>query len=141
MGNPIIGRYASVRMGAVKILNLASWDMNLATDEIDASVFGTGFGATMPGIQKWTVAVAGFYDPTDSTGQNVILAAKLNATKLTNIRFYVDNTSYFTPDLTNDPNAGAYITSYAVKTDKSGLAALTFNVVGVGMISSLIAGA
>lgn len=138
MGTPLIGRNASVRLAAVKILNLASWDLNMATDELDASVFGTGWGAAMPGIQKWTVAVAGLYDPNDVTGQQIIESAKRNATKLTTIRFYVDGSSYFTPDVTGDSDAGAYITSYTIKQDKSGLAQLTFNVVGVGPISALI---
>lgn len=138
MGTPKMGRYARVKLGTVTILNLASWDLNMATDELDASVFGTGWGATMPGMQKWTVAVAGLYDPSDVTGQNVVESAKRNGTKLTNIRFYVDETSYFVPDVTEDSDAGAYITGYTIKQDKSGLAQLTFNVVGVGPLSDLI---
>jgi len=138
MGTPLLGRNASIRMAAVKILNMASWDLTMATDELDASVFGTGWGSTMPGIQKWTAAVAGFYDPNDSTGQKVIESAKRNATKLTTIRFYVDGTSYYTVDLTNDSDAGAYITNYTVKQDKSGLAAVTFTVAGVGPLTALI---
>jgi hypothetical protein len=135
MGTPIMGRNARVKLGTYTILNLASWDMNFPTDELDASVFGTSWGATMPGMQKWTCAVAGLYDRSDTTGQKALMDAKINGTKLTTIRFYLDNTSYLVPDITNDSDAGAYITGMTVRTDKSGLAQVTFNAAGVGPIA------
>jgi len=135
MGSPLMGRNARVKLSTYTILNLASWDMNIATDELDASVFGTGWGATMPGMQKWTCAVAGLYDRADTTGQKALMDAKVAGTKLTDIRFYLDNTSYVRPDLTNDSDSGAYITGMTVKMDKSGLGQVTFNVVGVGPLA------
>jgi hypothetical protein len=134
MGTPIIGRNCFVNVNGTKILNLASWDLSFDTDDIDASVFGTGWGSTMPGMQKWVANVAGFYDPADTTGQKVLESAKINATKLTNIEFCFSSVSYWRPNMTVDSDAGAYIGTMAIKVDKSGIAAVSFKVGGVGPI-------
>jgi hypothetical protein len=86
-------------------------------------------------MQSWTASIDGFYDPADTTGQKALHDAALAATKLTDVRFYIDSTSYWTPDVTGESAAGAYITSINVGHDKAGVASVTMNVVGFGKIA------
>jgi hypothetical protein len=134
MSDPLIGRYASIKKGAVLVQNLGRWTLDIKMDEIDVSVFGTVWGKKIPGMQAWTGTIEGFYDPADAAGQKVLHDAALAATKLTDIRFYIDSTSYWTPDQTDNTANGAYISSISVNHDKAGVAAITMNVIGFGKI-------
>jgi hypothetical protein len=134
MGTPLMGRYAAVKIDTVLVENLGRWTLDIRMDEIDVSVFGTVWGKMIPGMQKWTATLEGFYDPADTTGQAVLEAAALAATKLTNIRFYIDSTSYWAPDQVGDSANGAYISGISVNHDKAGVAALTMNMIGFGKI-------
>jgi len=129
-----MGRYASIKKGTTLIQNLGRWTLDIKMDEIDVSVFGTVWGKTIPGMQKWTATIEGFYDPGDTNGQKALHDAALAATKLTDVRFYIDSTSYWACNLTGDSNAGAYITGINVNHDKAGVAAITMNVVGYGSL-------
>lgn len=135
MPTPLMGRYASVKKGSNLIQNLGKWTIDIKMDEIDTSVFGSVWGKKIPGMQSWTGSMDGFYDPADTTGQKAIQDAALAATKLTDIRFYIDSTSYWTPDVTGESDAGAYITSVNVSHDKAGVASVTMSVVGYGKIA------
>jgi len=135
MGDPLQGRYASVKSGSNLIQNLGKWTIDIKMDEIDTSVFGSVWGKKIPGMQSWTGSLDGFYDPADSTGQKALQDAALAATKLTDIRFYINSTSYWTPDVTGESAAGAYISSVNVSHDKAGVASLTMSVIGFGKIT------
>jgi hypothetical protein len=135
MPNALIGRYASVKLGSAVIANLASWKMDFTTDELDASVFGTGWGATMPGQQKWVATVDGFLDMLDTTGQLVIKTAKFAGTKVTNIKFFDDTTSGWVPDITTDSSAGAYILGMSIDAAMNGLVKVSYKIGGVGPIA------
>jgi len=134
MGTPLRGRYASVKIGSTLIQNLGKWGIGVTTDEIDASVFGTTWKQTMTGYQGWSGSLEGFYDVADTTGQLALQNAMLSATKVTDIRFYIDSTSYWTPDVTNDSDAGCYVSSMNIEHDKAGIASVSFNVVGYGQL-------
>jgi len=134
MGTPLMGRYASIKKGSVLVQNLGKWTLDIKMDEIDTSVFGSVWGKKIPGMQAWTGSIEGFYDPADSTGQKALQDAALAATKLTDIRFYIDSTSYWTPDVTGESDAGAYISSVSVGHDKAGVASVTMAVIGYGKI-------
>jgi hypothetical protein len=81
-----------------------------------------------------TISFSGLYDPADSTGQGVLRATNLNKSDITNIRLYVDQSSYYEPcQSTGYFGPGALstgyetvkswvnVTSFNVKADKSGL--------------------
>ena len=135
MGDPLMGRYASVKLASDLIANLSNWSVDISSDEIDVTVFGSVWKKSMPGFQGWTGSAEGFYDPADSTGQAVMQSDALNATKITNIRFYINSTSYWTPDVTTDTNAGCYVNTVSIRHDKAGVAAVTFNILGYGPLT------
>ncbi len=134
MSDPIMGRYATVKIGTNLIQNLGRWTLNIRMDEIDVSVFGTVWGKTIPGMQKWTATAEGFYDPADATGQQDSFTDALAANKITDIRFYLDSTSYWAPDQSDSTYNGGYITNVDINHDKAGVAALTMNISGFGKI-------
>lgn len=131
----LMGRYASIKLGNALVQNLGKWTLDIKMDEIDTSVFGSVWGKKIPGMQAWTGAIEGFYDPADTTGQLALHNAALAATKLTDLRYYIDSTSYWTPDVTGESAAGAYISSINVAHDKAGVASITMNVIGYGKIT------
>jgi hypothetical protein len=135
MPDPLMGRYASVKIETTLIENLGRWVVSFVSDEIDVSAFGTVWKKNMLGFQGWTATLEGHYDPADTNGQKILQDAALNATKVQNIRFHIDSTSYWTPDLTDNPNNGCYISSVEVTHDKAGVAQVTMNVIGYGKLT------
>jgi hypothetical protein len=135
MNEPLMGRFAAIKLASTLVENLGKWNLDIKMDEIDTSVFGSTWGRKIPGMQAWTATLEGFYDPADTNGQKVLQDAALAATKLTTIRFYIDSTSYWTPDTTSETNAGAYISSISISHDKAGVAAVNMNIIGYGKIA------
>lgn len=134
MGDPLNGRYATIKIGAVLVQNMGRWNLDIKMDEIDASAFGTVWGKQIPGMQKWTATLEGNYDPADTQGQRTLQGAALAATKIADIRLYIDSLSYWKPATDIDAQYGAYISGLSIQHDKSGLASVTFNVIGYGEI-------
>lgn len=135
MGNILIGRYAKLVKGSTTVLNLANWKISFDTSELDGSVFGTGWGATLPGQTKWMADVDGFLDLADTTGQSAMKAAKFAVTKLTDLKFYQDSTSYWVADITTDSSAGAYILGMSIDAPNNGLVKVSYRIGGVGPIT------
>jgi hypothetical protein len=134
MPDPLMGRYAAIKISTTLVENLGKWTLDLSGSEIDVSAFGDVWEKKMPGMQGWTASIEGMYDPADTDGQAILIAAKLAATKIQNIRFYVDSTSYWTPNLTSNTLAGCYIQNVSINHDKAGVAQITMNVLGYGAI-------
>jgi hypothetical protein len=136
MTDPIIGRKGGVYLGTALIANLANIKLDFNTDDLDGSVFGTSWGATLPGQQKWVAAIDGFLDMSDVTGQVVVKNAKFNGTKITNMMFYHSrNGSYWIPDITTDSTAGCYIGTMSIDQPNNGLVKVSYKVGGVGPIT------
>ena len=134
MGDPLMGRYATVKIGTTLIKNLGRWRLNLSGAEIDVSAFGDGWEKKMPGMQGWTATLEGNYDPADAVGQQTLIDAKLAATKLQTVRLYIDSTSYWTIATDEDTNYGCYIRNVDISHDKAGVASITMEVLGYGKI-------
>lgn len=134
MGDPLMGRFASIKIGSDLIKNMGRWTLDIRSDEIDVSAFGTVWGKMMIGMQRWTATLEGMYDPADTTGQLALQNAEINATKLQDVRLYVNTTSYWAPASTDDTTAGCYVSGLNVVHDKAGVATVTFNLVGYGKL-------
>ena len=134
MGTPLRGRYASVKLGSNLVANGRRWTLDIRLDEIDVSVFGSVWKKSMTGMQSWAGTLESLYDPAD-TQQDALADAALSATKITNIRFYIDSTSYWTPDITNDSDAGCYVSGMPITHEHAGVAAVTYNIVGYGQLT------
>lgn len=118
-----------------EVANLASWSIQMQSGEVPLNVFGTAWGKTQQGLRTWRATVSGFFDPDDSTGQEVLKNAFFQNTLIPKLYFYVDNTHYWCPDLTTDSAAGCRITSYSVNAASDNAVRVEFTVSGSGPIT------
>jgi hypothetical protein len=111
----------------------------ITADLIETSAFGTIWKTFEVGMKDGgSLSFNGFLDPDDTTGQEVLRVANLNSTDVTDIRFYVDATSYYTPCATAGYFSPALttgqdtivssvnITTYTINADKNGMAETSF---------------
>ena len=96
------GRIASVRIGTYKVAGQGTWTLSgftretIEEDSWDLDIKKKHFGVGDAG----ELTFSGLYDALDATGQDLLNSACLNSSLFTggNLRFYVDNTSYWTVD-------------------------------------------
>ena len=102
------GRDCKVTLGDYIILGLGTWTItggNFA--ELDDTAFGDESMQTLRGLRTGgTVTFSGNYKKDDVTGQDMIKAAYWAKSDITDIRFYVDDTSYYTPNNTTAAGGG-----------------------------------
>jgi len=158
---PYTGRYACIKAttdstamayGANAVEMLGKWDITIALDTVDASVFGSVWKKNLCSMQGWTGKFEGFYSVSTvalSTGQMILQKAALDQTKIQEIRFYISSTkdgstvayclmpnySASPTDVTNySTSAGCYIGNISVGQDKSGLGTISYDIKGYGPI-------
>ena len=115
-----IGTYKVLGAGKYSISGLSRKTIESSEfgDDIDKFEFGTADGGT--------ISIADcLYDPTDTTGQNLLDSACLNYSAFGSgdLRFYVNSTSYRTVA------SGGYILitkSHALESDRNGLGKCSF---------------
>lgn len=129
------GRDGKVVIGTWTVAEMASWSLDLSNDEIDTTAFGSTWKKSDVGMRGWSLSVEGHYDPSDSTGQNDIEDAWADGSLVTTIKLYVDNTSYWVPDITTDSDAGGRITSYSINQAHDTVAGISFTLSGSGPIT------
>ena len=129
------GRDGKVVIGTYTVAEMASWSLDLSNDEIDTTAFGSTWKKSDVGMRGWSLSVEGHYDPSDSTGQNDIEDAWADGSLVTTIKLYVDNTSYWVPNITTDANAGGRITSYSINQAHDTVAGISFTLSGSGPIT------
>jgi hypothetical protein len=100
-------------------------------DLLDSTSFGDTAKQFMTGMLDYgNVNFGGLYDAADTTGQAMLISANINNSKINNIRLYVDNTSYWTPNKTVASGgltaSGMYVQSISIGMDKSGLGTIKF---------------
>ena len=123
------GNNAKVTLGANTVVGMGTWELpGITVDLLESTAFGDTAKQYMTGLLDYgDVNFGGLYDPADTTGQDILLSANKNNSKIANIRLYVDNTSYWTPNVTADSDAGMLVQSTAISMDKSGLATIKFS--------------
>ncbi len=136
----IVGKDGKVTLGTDSVLGMGTWSIDgITTDEFDASEFGDNWKTYLYGMKDGgTVSFNGHYDPSDATGQQKLQEYNLENSEVTNLRLYVDGTSYFepcrtagyfSPSLTtgaDTPVSNVRITSYNIGLDKTGLGTISF---------------
>lgn len=123
------GQNAKVTLGTATVVGMGNWKLNgITVDLLESTAFGDTAKQFMSGLVDYgTVSFGGLYDPADTTGQNILVSAMLNNSKVTNVRLYVDNTSYWTPNITAVSAAGMLVQSVPIGMDKSGLGTIEFS--------------
>jgi len=140
----IVGKDAKVALGSSIVVGQGTWSIDgVVTEEFDSSAFNQNWKTFEYGMKDGgTISFNGLYDPTDYTGQNALALAQVFNSALTNLRLYINQTSYFEPCQTTlfwGPTGMAVttgvptilsnvrITSHTIGLDKSGLGTVSFS--------------
>lgn len=123
------GKACAVKLGTNLVKGMGAWRMpGISTDLIETTSFGDTAKKFIAGLLDYgDVSFDGLYDPADTTGQGALISANLTGSTLTDIRLYVDNTSYWAPNLTADSSSGMLVQSFAVESEKSGAIRISFS--------------
>lgn len=133
------GRACKVTLGANKILGMGTWEIGGGTvQELDTTEFGNEFSEIQLGIVTGgNVSFAGIYKKDDTTGQDLIRAAFYFKSDITDLRFYIDSVSYYTPNSTTAAGGGLpaesqvsyinIISEPSISVDKAGLVNVSFS--------------
>lgn len=121
------GKDCKVTIGATKIVGMGAWSINgITADQLEDTAFGDDWKTFVYGMKDGgQVSFNGYYDKTDSTGQDILRTANENETELTDLRFYVDDTSYWRPNSTA-PASHIIITAWDISADKANLVQCSF---------------
>ena len=135
------GKDAKVQLGSNIVLGIGNWSIDgMSKAEIDDTEFGDESTKFVLGIEDGgAISFAGNAKLGDTTGQLALMEAFDADTELTDLRLYIDNTSYFEPNQTagylhpgkttgaNTQVSNVIITGHPVSTDKGGLATISFS--------------
>jgi hypothetical protein len=128
-----VGKNASVKIGTSVVAEMGTWSLDGITNELlDATAFGDEYKEYALGVGDWGgISFNGSFDMTDTNGQLLLDSAHKNKTVLNTIRFYIDNTSYYTPNITTAggglASAGVLMQTIAISFDKSGIGTISFS--------------
>ena len=143
------GKDCVVKLGANTVVGMGTWSISGVTaDKMETSEFGDNWKTYAFGMKDGgTISFSGLSDPDDTTGQEALKLANVENTDLTDIRFYVDDTSYYHPNSTtgyfspasttgNDTPASCYcnVDSYSESADKSGMLMIDFTATVSGVM-------
>jgi len=137
-----VGRSAKVTIGQGtddQILGIGTWEISGSTvDELDDSEFGDDWEQYLLGIIRGgSVSFSGLYKVDDVSGQDMLRQAFYLKSDITSLKFFVDDSSYYTPNLlstgaqgglpANAPTSCINITTEPTITfDKAGLGQIKF---------------
>jgi len=136
-----VGYKAKVTLGSATIVGMGTWSLSgITADQMESSKFGDNWKSYEFGMKDGgQITFSGLLDPADTTGQYALMSANLGNTDLTNLRLYVDATSYYEPCQStgyfapgslstgfDSIKSAVNITSYDISLDKSGLGQISF---------------
>ena len=133
-----VGIDCKVTIGSDAIVGLGTWTISGGSyAELDDTDFGDDDNRILRGLRTGgTVTFAGKYKKDDTTGQNKIRDAYWLKSDLTTLQFWVDDTSYYTPNSTTGAGGGLpaetmvshikILTEPNISVDKAGLATIEF---------------
>jgi len=104
----LVGKDGKVTIGTSTILGMGTWEIGGASIALlDDTEFGDDYDDVVPGlITGGTVSFSGIYKKDDATGQDALREAFFQGSEITDLRFYVDETSYYAPNATLDETTG-----------------------------------
>ena len=132
-----VGRSAKVTLGSYQILGIGTWEISGSTvDELDDSEFGDDWEQYLLGIIKGgSVSFTGLYRVDDTTGQDMIRSAFYYKSDITDIRFYVDDASYYTPNSTTKVGGGLPAETAVSVINITSEPSITFDKAGLGQVT------
>ena len=122
------GADGKVTLGSNTISLMGTWSMSgIQTDLGETTAFGDEWKQFRPMLKDGgTISFNGLFDGTDTAGQTALRNYNAANTSVSDIRFYVDDNSYYIPSTTN-PLSYVWITEWNVDSDKAQLVTASFS--------------
>ncbi len=120
------GKSAKVTKNAVAVAGMLEWTIESSLEIVDVTDFGDTYKASEVGFVTWSGTFTGSADP-ENTEQSALRTAMLAGTKLTDVRFYIDGTHYFSGDI--------YMTGMGHSTTVMDVLKVTWSFTGDGALS------
>lgn len=100
--------YGKVAFGANTVLGIGSFSFGGGSfDLLDDTELGDDWEDLSPGLRRGgTVEFSGKFKGDDTQGQDLLFLAYYNQTEITTLRFWVDDSSYYTPNSTTAAGGG-----------------------------------
>jgi len=125
------GCAVTIKLGTNDIAGINSITFDPVADQLDVTDFDSACNREfIPGLRSATLTIAGDYEPTDTNGQAVLVAASLAGTLLTSTTKPV-----FTVDGTNGFTADAYVSGFSLNTAVEGKATVTYTLQLTGAVA------
>lgn len=93
-----VGRLGKLMKGTSVVALVQNFSIDMRSDWLETTSLQDNAKKYVSGLHEYTGRAEFFFDPSD-TNQLAIHNAMINGTKLTDIKFYIDNTHYYSGDL------------------------------------------
>lgn len=143
MALPLAGRNAKIEYRLIggssylELKNATNWDLDISAEELDATSFGSTWGATVQGFKRWTATLTINYSTDSGDNQQSLINTLINAANLSGLKLYVDssNNKHWLAQGSTNNDPVATVTRVSVRAGKGDLITATINVVGQSSIS------
>lgn len=131
----MLGKNAKITTASGTVTETINWSLDIGGSAIEQATMGNDGWNTVHGlgVNSYSGSASLLFDKDDAS-QDLLRAAMLAGTKLTDVKFYIDATNYFTPDTATRAAAGLYIESYAVSADTEAVVGFDMTFKGSGPI-------
>lgn len=157
----VSGRYASVKFSTSTaetpiirpntLTYMASWDLAISLDTMDATYFGSVWKSNMVGMQGYSGSVTGFIDVTTQTSQhNALIDCAIEGFLIRNLWLHEGQTSsgnFWAPNsystyggVCYSGDNGMYISNLKIGASKDAINSLSFDFVGNGSLIYMAGG-
>lgn len=128
-----LGKNTKLTLDTDQVARINSMTITVNSSNVDITALGDDWMKHCVTVLEWNATVDGYLDLTD-TEQNTLHSKALSGGMVDNIRFYDDDTNYWTPDTATDADAKCSIESYNWNADVNGIVSFTMNFKGNGPI-------
>ena len=120
------GSEGKVLVGSDQVAEIKSWQLEIKSDTVDASIIGTSWRKNQATIKSWEGSFEGFWDETDTDGQG---ALAVGGTVTLNMHPEGDDSgdTYWSGD--------AIITSISYSASFDGIVEASFSFTGTGALT------
>lgn len=121
------GRKATIKLGSVTVKGLGEWNLKRSAKEIDDSEFGDEDEQYVVGMRGAKGDFKGKVRLSDA-GQAALEEYYNSGAKIPDLRFYVNDTVYWAPNVAANADAGALLTALNIGTKLDGVATVDYAV-------------
>jgi len=129
-----LGKNTKVTLGTEQVARINTFTITVNNENFDVTQLGDDWRHFCSNIQAWTAQLSGYLDLSDLE-QNTLHSKALSGGAVNDIRFYENDTNYWSCDTATDSEARAVIENYSWNADLNGIVTFDMSFVGSGPIT------